>query len=541
MKRLRYFIFSAFTVLSCNSLELAPLDRLSEANVWSDPSLIQLYVNGTYSCLLHEFQQDLMSAASDETYNIHNWANMRIVQNGEITADNVSGVSNKINYFNFAYSYIRNINIFFEKIESAPGDEAFKSQVKGEMGFLRAYIYANLLWRYGGVPLITDVFELNGDFTVRRASYDEGVSFVVSELDKAAALLPANQASAQLGRASANGCKALKSRVLLYAASELNNPGHQVAKWQAAAAAAEELLNAGFSLNADYAGTFLGHNSEIIFARYFTQANTTSFNQWQGRNGSDGFGANNPTQNLVNSYEMKATGLLPYTVGTDGSLAINTASGYDPAQPYTGRDPRFSASILHDSAVWAGRETETFEGGKDSPESATAGWNASLTSYYLKKFMNENIPPSGSTVRPVNPWIFFRYAEILLNYAEAKLELGDEATAREYMNKVRARPGVEMPPIMESGEALKKRLQNERRVEFAFEGQRFFDVRRWKIALQTETGPLLGMDIRKNGAAKTYMITPLASRLFSEANYLMPIPRAEIDKSNGSLTQNPGY
>ncbi|PVD52233.1 RagB/SusD family nutrient uptake outer membrane protein [Terrimonas sp.] len=541
MKKLFYIVYIAVMGTSCNKLELAPLDRLSEANVWNDPSLIQLYVNGSYSSLLHEFQQDLMSAACDETYNIHNWANMRMAQNGEITADNVSNISNKINYFNFAYSYIRDINIFFEKIEAAPGDDAFKKQVKGEMGFLRAYIYANLIWRYGGIPIITNVFELNGDFTVSRASYDECVSFIVSELDNAAGLLPANQPSAQMGRASANACKALKSRVLLYAASIQNNPDHNTAKWQAAADAAEDLLNAGFSLNGDYQLTFLGNTSEVIFARYFSQANSTSFNQWQGRNGSDGFGANNPTQNLVNAYEMKATGLLPYNVAVDGSLTLNAASGYDPNNPYAGRDPRFDASILHDGSVWAGRETETFEGGKDSPEAATAGWNASLTSYYMKKFMNENIPPSGSTVRPTNPWIFFRYAEILLNYAEAKLELGDEVTAREYINMVRSRPGVEMPDVTESGDALRSRLQNERRVEFAFEGQRFFDVRRWKIALQTEATPLLSMDIKKSGALKTYAITTLASRIFVDANYLMPIPRAEIDKSKGSLTQNTGY
>lgn len=541
MKKLLYLVCIAVMGLSCNKLELAPLDRLSEANVWNDPSLIQLYVNGTYACLLHEYQQDLLSAASDETYNIHNWANMRIVQNGEITADNISGVSNKINYFNYAYGYIRTINIFFEKIDNAPGDEAFKKQVKGEMSFIRAYLYANLLWRYGGVPIITNVFQLNGDFSVSRATYDEVVNFVVAELDKAAELLPPNQPSNQLGRASANACKALKSRVLLHAASELNNPGHSNAKWQAAADAAEELLGAGFSLNNNYRNTFLGNNPEIIFARYFTQANSTPFNQWQGRNGSDGFGANNPTQNMVNAYEMKATGLLPYIIAPDGSLALNTASGYDPQHPYDGRDPRFEASILFDGSVWAARETETYEGGKDSPEAASAGWNASLTSYYMKKFMNESIPPSGSTVRPTHPWIFFRYAEILLNYAEANFELGDEVTARQYLNLVRSRPGVEMPAVTDAGEDLRKRIQNERRVELAFEGHRFFDIRRWKTAMATEATPLLSMDIKKTGITKTYTITNLTNRIFAESNYLMPIPRAEIDKSKGSLTQNPGY
>jgi len=540
MKKLIYILI-VITGFSCNKIDLNPLDKLSDVNVWNDPSLIQLYVNGNYNSLLHGFQMDILPAAADETYNIHNWGNLRLIQTGEITADNVSGLGSTINYFNFAYGFIRNINIFFSKINTAPGDDAFKAQVKGEMAFLRASLYANLIWRYGGVPLITDVFELNGDVTVNRASYDECVSFIVKELDAAAALLPSDQTAANKGRASASACKALKARVLLYAASKQNNPQHDNAKWKSAADAAEALLNAGYDLNDDYQKTFLADNKEIIFGRFFTQANSTPFNLHQGRNGSDGFGAHNPTQNLVNAYEMKATGKAPYIVAADGTLTLDGSSGYDPANPYVGRDPRFEASILHDGSVWAGRETETWHGGKDSPESPNAGWNASLTSYYLKKFIIENIPPVGSTVRPTNPWIFYRYAEILLNYAEAKFELGDEATARMYLNIVRRRPGVNMPDVTESAEALRKRIQNERRIELVFEGHRFFDVRRWQIAEGKEPTPLLAMNIQKNGSAKTYTISQLISRKFRKANYLVPIPREEIDKSLGSLIQNPDY
>lgn len=540
MKKLIYILLILITGSSCNKLELKPLDRLSETDVWNDQLLVTLYVNATYNALQHGFQQDLLAAATDEAYNIHNSSNFRIVQTGAITADNVSSTGSKINYFNFAYNSIRNINIFFSKIDGAPGDDTFKNGVKGEMMFLRANLYANLIWRYGGVPLITNVFALNDDFKVSRASYDDCVKFIVQELDAAAALLPANQPDAQQGRASANACKALKSRVLLYSASELNNPSHDRSKWQAAADASEALLNAGYSLNPDYQGTFLANNKEIIFARYFTQANNTNFNLQEGRNGSDGYGSHNPSQNLVNAYEMRATGELPYIEQADGSLWLNTASGYDPNKPYEGRDPRFDASILHDGSVWAGRETESYHGGKDSPE-GNQGWNSSLTSYFLKKFLVESIPPAGSTVKPTNPWIFFRYAEILLNYAEAKFELGDEATAREYLNKVRSRTSVNMPAINDSGEMLKKRIQNERRIELAFEEHRFFDVRRWKIADATESKSLQGMNIQKTGSVKTYTFTKITDRVFKDANYLLPIPRAEVDKSKGSVSQNQGY
>jgi len=541
MKKILYsIILLLFGITSCNKLELTPLDKLSEADTWTDQDLIQLYVNATYNTLLHGFQQDLLSAACDEAYNIHNWTNLRIIQRGELTADNVGGIGSKVNYFIFAYNNIRNINTFFTKIEEAPVDEIFKNNAIGEMKFLRANLYANLIWRYGGVPIITNVFELNDDFAVSRASYDECVSFIVKELDEAIDLLPDNQVDEAKGRASANACKALKARVLLYGASLQNNPSHEISKWQAAADAAEALLNAGYELHPDYQSTFLTDNEEIIFARYFTQANNTNFNLEQGRNGSDGYSGHNPTQNLVNAYEMVATGELPYIEQPDGSLVLNPRSGYDPNNPYIGRDPRFEASILHDGSIWAGRETASFHGGSDSPE-GVSGWNASLTSYFLKKFIVEDIPPAGSTLKPTNPWIFFRYAEVLLNYAEAKFELGDEATARQYLNMIRARESVEMPAVTDSGEQLRKRIQNERRVEFAFEEHRFFDVRRWKIANITENKDLQGMNIQKSGNTKTYTISRVIDRVFNDANYLVPFPRAEIDKSIGSLTQNPGY
>ena len=410
------------------------------------------------------------------------------------------------------------------------------------MRFLRAYIYANLIWRYSKVPIITKVFDLHDDFKVTQSSYDDCVKFIDSELDTAAAQLPANQPASQEGRASANACLALKARVLLYDASLLNNTNHDNAKWQAAADASAALLNVGYSLNPDYQSTIHTEKNEKIYARYFTQANSTNFSLEEGRNGSNGWTSQNPSQNQVNAYEMAATGKLPYIEQPDGSLVLNPGSGYDPNNPYVGRDPRLDASILHDGSVWQGRATETFDGGLDSPESSIQPWNASLTSYAYKKGVVESIPPSGSSVKPTNPWIFFRYAEVLLNYAEAEFELGNETVARQYINMVRARPSVNMPPVTETGDALRARIQNERRVELAFEEHRFFDVRRWKIAAVTENIPISRMQITKQAnGTKIYQIKSLEARSFLPQHYLIPIPRSEVDKSLGSLKQNPGY
>ena len=540
MKKIIYILVAILALNSCDVLDMKPLDKVSDADVWEDSALIELYVNASYNSINHEFSQHMLSDASDETYCIHNWANFWVIQKGEMTSDNVTGISEKINYWKSAYSNIRTINVFFDRIDDAPVETDLKNRMKGEMKFIRAWIYANLIWRYGDVPLITDLFELNQDYKVKRDSYSDCVDFITKELDDAMTWLPAKSSSETLGRATGDACKALKARVLLYAASEQNNPSHSKEKWEAAAEATKAVLDAGYSLGNDYQSVFLEDNDEIIFARYFTQANSTDFMLFNGRNGSNGWTGENPTQNLVNAYEM-TNGELPY-LNEELPLKINPASGYDESNPYAGRDPRLDASILHDGSMWAGRETETWHGGLDSPESSIGSWNALKTAYAFKKFMVESIPPSGSSVKPENPWIFFRLAEFYLNYAEIMYELGNEEQAREYVNKVRARQSVNMPPVTASGEKLRDKIRNERRVELAFEGHRFFDVRRWCIADETENRDLLAMNIQKQAdGTKTYEVTMLLKRSFLEQHKLVPIPRTEIDKSEGSLVQNPGY
>lgn len=540
MKKIIYILAAVLAFNSCDVLDMKPLDKVSDADVWEDSALIELYVNASYNSIYHEFGQDMLSDASDETYCIHNWGNMWVVQKGEMTSDNVTGVSVKVNYWSNAYSNIRSINVFFDRIDDAPVETDLKNRMKGEMKFIRAWIYANLIWRYGDVPLITSLFELNQDYKVTRDSYGDCVDFITKELDEAISLLPAKSSGETLGRATGDACKALKARVLLYAASEQNNPSHSKEKWEAAAEATKAVLDAGYSLGNDYQSVFLEDNDEIIFARYFTQANSTDFMLWNGRNASNGWTGENPTQNLVNAYEM-TNGELPY-LNEELPLKINPASGYDESNPYAGRDPRLDASILHDGSMWAGRETETWHGGLDSPESSIGSWNASKTAYAFKKFMVESIPPTGSSIKPENPWIFFRLAEFYLNYAEIMYELGNEEQAREYVNKVRGRQSVNMPPVTVSGEKLRDKIRNERRVELAFEGHRFFDVRRWGIADKTENRALLAMNIqKKEDGSKTYEISLLLKRSFLEQHKLVPIPRTEIDKSEGSLVQNPGY
>jgi hypothetical protein len=535
------FILVLFSFYSCDDVfDVAPQDKISENNVWNDETLLRLYLNACYTATFQQglYRNTQIGAATDEIHSIKNAGNYYIIQRNELTADNVRDLNDYLNNWKSAYSTIRDVNIFFEKIDEAPVSDDVKEEMKGEMHFIRAFLYSQLLWRYGGVPIITEVFELNDDYDRSRDSYDDCLQFILDEIDEAIAVLPDKQEGDDLGKASADAARALKARLLLYAASPLNNPENDISKWQAAANAAEELIGK-YSLHNDYQQLFLGHSDEVIFARYFTQQNSHDLSLQVGRNGDNGWGSDSPTQNLVDDYEMD-NGEFPFL--DDGS--VNPASGYNPDNPYDGRDPRFYASILYDGSFWMGRETETFEGGLDSRDGPIAAWNGTMTGYYLKKFVPEDIPPTGSTVRPTTPWIMFRYAEVLLNYAEASFMLGTaegEETARQYLNMVRNRPGVEMPPVDATGENLLDRIRHERRIELVFEGHRYFDVRRWKIADETESKNIMGVTIEKNGNTKTYIPKQLVERSWDDRLYRLPIPQVEIDRSNGALDQNPGY
>jgi starch-binding outer membrane protein, SusD/RagB family len=555
MKKILLILLFTASFTACQDvLEIEPLDRILAEEVWNEPIPVRLYVNATYAVAFPQglYRNTQIGHGTDEMHSIKGSVNYARITRGELTPDNVTDLNaNIMNNWKQAYATIRNVNVFLEKMETSPIDQNAKTMMAAEMRFIRAHQFAQLIWRYGGVPLVTNVYTLDDDFSRTRDSYDACVTFIVNELDAVIGVLPDKQPDASLGLASSDAARALKSRVLLYAASPLNNPANDLARWQAASDAAKALIDGGrYSLNGDYRGTFTGQNGEVIFARYFTQAAAASTDPASmlpmelhfqvGRNGDRGWGSDTPTQNHVDAYEMSNG--LPITDG---------ASGYNATSPYVNRDPRFYATILFDGAVWKSRATETFisgevgvTGGMDTNQGPFDPQNATQSGYYSKKFLQEEVPPlQGSTVRSTSPYIMFRYAEILLNYAEAQHMLGNDGEAQTYVNMVRKRPGVNMPDITETGAALLKRIQNERRVELAFEGHRFFDVRRWRIASETESLDIKGVTIKKmlNGT-KTYEPKLLIDRpTWNDKWLLLPIPRAEVNRSLESLAQNPGY
>ncbi len=561
MKNILLITVIILSCISCSDdiLDITAKDRIADDAVWNDESLIRAYSNSLYNGIPHGFYIHMYSKYTDEAYNSApgGWGAGILVSG--YTADNITEVGSGdmwggyLYYWNRGFEYVRRINVFLDKMEETSFEFVGKEQLMAEAKFLRAFIYFNLIERFNGVPIVDQPYDL-GEVTFTRATFDECVEFIEADLDEAMAVLPEKYAStdADFGRATQDACKALRSRVLLYAASPLFSPTNDINKWQKAADAAEALLNSDYSLYPDYREAFIlpsgSENNELIFTRNFTVTNghQSSMNNLGRRWGSYGgwWGSNGPSQNLVNDYDM-INGEPPF-IWADGEKTINPASGYDPDHPWANRDPRFDATVTHDGTIFRGDTMQMWI----SSDGATFGFDSYKQSgdnprsnYMLKKFMpNEDVPMSWQDF-DVNPWIYFRLAEVYLNYAEAKFELGDEDVCREYISKVRERVGMPPIPASVTGEDLRTRLYNERRIELAFESHRYFDVRRWKIAMDVENRPIMGLDIIKDVTTeeKSYREVILLQRIFEEHMYLLPIATDEINKNEGSIIQNPGW
>ena len=569
---------------SCDTdfLNVKPEDRFNETAVWQDPGLVEAFVNEMYRGLNHGLRELMLGSLVDESQFIHNYGSTQIVQSNLTSGDIGSFDRGDFEEFNWPvlYARIRQINIFLENIDEVEfDDEEWKERLKGEVHFLNAYFYHNLVRLYGGVPLVTKAYDLQDEFMISRSSLQECIDYIVEEAELAASLLPAEYASGagDIGRATKGAALALKARILLYAASDLyNDPswatgygnpelisttGDRTAKWQAAKAAAKEVMDLGlYSLQdtddpvKDYTDLFLLKDSkEAIFSRYFIKNRG-----WEdgalpglanGPNGYHNWGGNTPIQELVDDYEM-----------TDGTK-FDWNNAAHASAPYENRDPRFEASILYDQAIWRPRPSdvvsidpvgkiiirnvETAPGvwtpGVDTRDGPIEDWNGGYSGYYLRKFIDPAVVHEYAAAggNQEAPWHFFRYGEILLNYAEACIELGEEDEAKIHLNMLRDRAG--MPDITESGQALVDRYRNERRIELAFEQHRYFDIRRWMIAPEAMGRNANGIVITDPLAGPVeYSRNKIQDRAWNDKMYFLPIILDEMNR-NTELIQNPFY
>ncbi|WP_422080913.1 RagB/SusD family nutrient uptake outer membrane protein [Ulvibacterium sp.] len=557
-------------LIACSDdlLDLDPATSLSEVDVFSDIPLLTNFVNNNYGrAFPHKFDDN----AADEAITDNGQGRSAVFS--DFVNDNY--VSSRGELFTRdlwvnSYTTIRNVNLFLDKVNGNPNDLNMDAlqDLTGQMRYIRAWVYFDLLRTYGGVPLVTQTYDLETAADIpARSSIQETGSFILEELEQAMTELPEKGNEAIVGRINKDVALALKGRLTLYLASKLYNDGADgtTAQWEAARDANKAVLDLGrYDLNTPYENIFLQgtqNTSSTIFARTYSDAAPQQGGAGRAILGCThgGFTLIQPTQDLINQYQM-ADGQYPYE---EDLLTINVASGYDEQNPYVNRDPRFYKSILYHGAEFSSVTTpDHIHQYWQSPDQSAIGADVSIAGiigiqcnsqggYNFRKYADGGSPQENTT-----PWVFFRLAEFELNYAEAQLHLGEENEARAALNRVRNRPGIEMPPIAASvtGADLWRAYYYERRIELVFEGHRWQDGRRWMMGKalfekQPKGTRIIRTDGGITGIAETVTyehnvvdIQPQwGPRKWNDKAYWAPIPPAEIVKSNDLLTQNPGW
>lgn len=546
---------SAFTLCSCNDF----LDReedsfIDKTATFDSYNRTKQYLTYAYSLLpegLNRFSGDaLLGAATDDACFAIESSNIQQFNNGSWNA-----LSNPDNVWDRYFAGIakcctllensNHINLDISRLDPAKRVE-YENNLKdirmwrAEAHFLRAYFNFELLKRYGPIPIIKSTLDINKDYSdTPRPTMKEVVEFIVKDCDMAAdslELTPWRNMNDAFGRATKGAALALKSRLLLYAASplyvdfgdidEANKPS-DATLWKAAADAAKAVIDLNqYELASAYDDLFKNdfQNKEYIFVRRYPS--NSDFEKSNFPVSYGGKGGTNPSQNLIDDYEM-----------LDGT-AFDWNDPVKAAHPFENRDERLLATVLMNGVLFKGKRIATYPGGAD----AMPNPNATKTGYYLRKFLNENvnIQTGGGSDGHVVP--LFRLAEIYLNYAEALNEYDPtNPDIAVYLNKIRERVSLPDVPSGLTQEQMRTLIHHERRVELAFEEHRFWDVRRWKVASSTLGAPVKGVKITQDDAGNfTYSPVQVEQRVFQPKMYWYPIPQSEVLKLH-HWEQNKGW
>ena len=536
---------SAFTLCSCNDF----LDReedsfIDKTATFDSYNRTKQYLTYAYSLLpegLNRFSGDaLLGAATDDACFAIESSNIQQFNNGSWNA-----LSNPDNVWDRYFAGIakcctllensNHINLDISRLDPAKRVE-YENNLKdirmwrAEAHFLRAYFNFELLKRYGPIPIIKSTLDINKDYSdTPRPTMKEVVEFIANDCDMAAdslELTPWRNMNDAFGRATKGAALALKSRLLLYAASplyvdfgdidEANKPS-DATLWKAAADAAKAVIDLNqYELAPAYDDLFKNdfQNKEYIFVRRYPS--NSDFEKSNFPVSYGGKGGTNPSQNLIDDYEM-----------LDGT-AFDWSDPVKAAHPFENRDERLLATVLMNGVLFKGKRVATYPGGAD----AMPNPNATKTGYYLRKFLNENvnIQTGGGSDGHVVP--LFRLAEIYLNYAEALNEYDPtNPDIAVYLNKIRERVSLPDVPSGLTQEQMRTLIHHERRVELAFEEHRFWDVRRWKVASSTLGAPVKGVKITQDDAGNfTYSPVQVEQRVFQPKMYWYPIPQSEVLK-----------
>jgi len=478
-------------------LIINPSDQYSETNFWKTQEDALAGLSGCYNSLYdcqNWFYETDMITANGLAYNEANGTDA--IARGAHTT--ITGLV--VSRWTQGYRGIGRTNTFLEKVNAIEMPDDFKKRIIGEAKFLRAFYYLGLVDCFGGVPLITAAPNVDTQKDLPRNTAAEVTAQILKDLDEAIPTLPiAYSSGSDLGRITKGAAMALKARVLLYNS-----------RWTEAAAAAKALMDLNaYTLFPNYRTMFMlanEHNVEVIFNVEYQLPRFVH----NLENASYTLNIPAPTKNLADVYLM-----------TDGKTK-ETSSLYNPAKPFDNRDPRLLQTIYPVGYMFNGR--------------LTAPNNVVTTGFGLKKYNNltdndvQAAPKANSS--EIN-LIFIRYAEVLLTYAEAENEAaGPDASVYKAISLVRKRPSVNMPdlPPGMSKEQMREEIRRERRVEFAFEGLYYSDIKRWKTA-----------EVENNGPIYNYQNVVKSMRTFNKnRDYLWPIPSNQI-QINPNLQQNPGW
>lgn len=497
---------------SCNDsfLDRNPKDQLSDASFWKNAEDAQKFATGIYLYLIEPENHTIMTDCyTDNAIPVHVTAEQGQLSAGTATSSN----PHFLQLWKNAYQCIRRCLVFYEHIGDVPMDEKEKAQLTAEVQFLEAFSYANILKYMGGASLLDHPLELNEKLP-SRSSEEETYNHIVGLLDKAAASLPDIRSNSDHGKPSAGACYALKARVAFYA--------H---KYDVAEAAARKVMGMNvYGLYDNYGDLFQPVAelcNEIIFDREYLEnpknSNEGSYiGQFFAPVMMGGWEALSPTQDLIDSYPCK-----------DGK-SIKESPFYNPEDPFADRDPRLGFSVLWNGSQIAGK---TFNLNNMGDGSHTR------TGYSMKKYINPD--NDGINNYDWTNFIYIRYAEVLLTFAEARNEnlSAPDTEVYDAVNQIRQRPSVNLPPLPSglSKDQMREAIRLERRLEFAFEGMHLFDTRSYKTTEKDVTKPVYGVN------AKGESIFIETRKFNANRDYLWAIPLEEVDLAQGALKQNPGW
>jgi hypothetical protein len=522
VKNIMALLAMALLLPNCQKdlLETVPNDRISTGIFWKTDQDATLGANAVYIYLTenanHYLSWDGMSdigythsPQSPESFILQGQFD---ALNGRVSDDWDKGFAG----IHAANSFLANV----DKVETK--NPALISRLKGEVRTLRAYFYIRLAFLFGDVPLVTTEISLDESKNLTRTPVAQIWDFIEQELTESADLLPVKQTD--IGRITKGAALGLKARAMLYAG-----------RYQDAADAAQAVMDLNtYHLYPSYKNLFsypAENNSEVILDIQFIK-DTYSNNAFAtlAPKSNNGNSIYVPTKNLVDAYEM-----------SNGDSIGDPASGFDPHNPYVDRDPRLKYSVFVPGDSLPNGSIFNPKPDSQTGDAVYSTFVVSPTGFNMRKYVNkDDLSAPGNC--GIN-LILMRYAEVLLTYAEAKTELNQvDASVYDAVNQVRQRPDVNMPAIAtgKTQEEMRTIIRHERMVELAFEGLRYFDILRWRIAENVMPGKVYGMTYEdNNGDLQTVEVTGWTN-LFSSRNYLWPIPQNELDLNPG-LGQNTGW